>query len=141
MFRRILVGWDGSHGAAHAVRVALDLACELGGEVVALGIAHPPAHVETSEDRALAEVGAKEQLTDALAVAREQAARDGVPLSEAVAFADQPGDALVGYARAHAFDLVVIGRHGTSSAVHPGTGPIAEQVVRQSPCPVLVVGD
>ena len=48
---------------------------------------------------------------------------------------------IVRYARKHTIDLVVIGTHGRGTIAHLLIGSVAENVVRQAPCPVLVVRD
>ena len=48
---------------------------------------------------------------------------------------------IVKYAKEHAIDLVVVGTHGRGAIAHMLLGSVAEQVVRQAPCPVLVVRD
>ena len=46
---------------------------------------------------------------------------------------------VVHYAREHDVDLIVIGTHGRGAVQHALLGSVAEQVVRNSPCPVLTV--
>lgn len=50
-------------------------------------------------------------------------------------------DAIVGYARDHAIDLVVIATHGRSGLSHVLLGSVAERIVREAPCPVLTLRD
>ena len=52
---------------------------------------------------------------------------------------DNPADAIVEYARAHAVDLIVMGTHGRSAVEQLLVGSVAEKVVRKAPCPVLTV--
>jgi len=52
------------------------------------------------------------------------------------------GDAaneIVGMARTLSCDLIVIGTHGRSGVTRLVAGSVAEQVMRQAPCPVLTV--
>jgi len=46
---------------------------------------------------------------------------------------------IVGYAKAHGIDLIVMGKHGRSGIAHVFMGSVAERVVRTAPCPVLTV--
>ena len=46
---------------------------------------------------------------------------------------------IVRYARRHGVDLIVMGTHGRGAVKHLLLGSVAEQVVRQAPCPVLTV--
>ena len=54
VFRRILVGFDGSKEAQHALRVAAALAADLNGEVRVLMVVRPSAHAETPAELARA---------------------------------------------------------------------------------------
>ena len=46
---------------------------------------------------------------------------------------------IVGYARAHACELIVLGTHGRTGLAHVLMGSVAEGVVRDGPCAVLTV--
>ncbi len=46
---------------------------------------------------------------------------------------------IVNYAKVHDIDIIVIGTHGRTGLSHVLMGSVAEYVVRQAPCPVLVV--
>lgn len=48
-------------------------------------------------------------------------------------------DAIAGYAKANAIDLIVTGTHGRGTVKHLLLGSVAERVVRTAPCPVLTV--
>jgi nucleotide-binding universal stress UspA family protein len=49
-----------------------------------------------------------------------------------------PADALVGWAREHPCDLIVLGTHGRSGLKRFVLGSVAEKVVRTAPCSVMV---
>lgn len=51
----------------------------------------------------------------------------------------QPADAIVRFAQERDIDLIVMGTHGRSGLQHVFLGSVAEKVVRQAPCPVLIV--
>jgi nucleotide-binding universal stress UspA family protein len=50
-----------------------------------------------------------------------------------------PAETIVGYARANAIDLIVVGTHGRGAVKHLLLGSVAERVVRLAPCPVLTI--
>jgi universal stress protein A len=50
-----------------------------------------------------------------------------------------PADEIVRYADSRDIDLIVMGTHGRSGVAHMVMGSVAEKVVREAPCPVLVV--
>jgi nucleotide-binding universal stress UspA family protein len=77
VFRRILVGYDGSDDSAHALRVALSLAEGLGAEVVALSVVHTSPMLEVVEDEARQAASSRETATRGLDVYLDQASSRG----------------------------------------------------------------
>jgi nucleotide-binding universal stress UspA family protein len=138
MFRRVLVGFDGSTEAQRALRVAIALAADLQGEAHVLQVVRPPAHSETPEERARAAEAEKENLSRGLAGAQNQTQYRS-EVSTEVVYADDPAHALAAYAEEHGFDLVVVGDHGREQMTHRGIGQSVEALLRHHPCPVLVV--
>lgn len=125
VYRKIMVGTDGSETAARAQRAALRLAQRLGSEL-AVVFAHDPAHGP-------AEVGA-----DVLAHARSVAARAGVTVrSELVR--GEPAEAIADLAERDGSDLIVVGSRGMGRARRLRLGAVAEQVAHHAPCDLLVV--
>ncbi len=51
----------------------------------------------------------------------------------------QPHDEILGYAKTHDIDLIVMGTHGYGGIEHMVLGSVAERVVRAAPCPVMTV--
>ncbi len=51
-----------------------------------------------------------------------------------------PADAILQYLETEGADLVVMGTHGRSGLKHFMLGSVAEEVVREAPCPVITVG-
>ncbi len=141
-FRRILVGWDGSQDAEHALRTASHLAEVLGAEVVVLAVLqrHPTAEAVDEADEELAKRRLA-ALNDMEQGAEQAGLSAGLRLHNQVIEASNPAAALSQHAVEHGFDLVVVGRHGLDRAVHPRVGGVTEHQVRHSSCPVLVVGD
>jgi universal stress protein A len=62
-----------------------------------------------------------------------------VPVSVAFAEGDGVSDSICRHARDHAVDLIVIATHGRLGAMRLLAGSVAERVVQQAPCDVLVV--
>jgi nucleotide-binding universal stress UspA family protein len=141
MFHRILLAWDGSRPARHALDTAVDLARRYDADIVALSVAHAPAHAETREDRAESAEAAREHLAGTLADVRDRADRVGVPLEHVVLEGDHPAEEILAYAHEHGFDLVVVGRHRTGRAGRLLLHELAERLARQGIVPVLIVGE
>jgi nucleotide-binding universal stress UspA family protein len=141
MFRRILVGFDGSRDARDALRVGAELASVSQGEISVLMVVSA-AHGETQEERQAAfdrEAGSLQELAE-----RELDTvmrRHSATTSMHVVASDHPDQALPEYALKHGYDLVVLGRHGRERAMHGGLGWLATSVSQNSSFPVLLVGD
>jgi nucleotide-binding universal stress UspA family protein len=141
-FHRILVGWDCSPGAAAALRAAAAIAGNDSVRVVALAVLKPAPHTESSDEGAADLAGRRRFAEETFAKAREGldgASRARVSLRYAES-AD-PARAVCEYAEEHAFDLMVLGRHGTGGVLHPRLGHVAETAVKKSRVPVLLMGD
>jgi nucleotide-binding universal stress UspA family protein len=60
--------------------------------------------------------------------------------TKAIALAStSPAATIVDYAKETHVDIIVVGTHGRSGISHLLMGSVAEHVVRNAPCPVLVV--
>lgn len=73
-----------------------------------------------------------------LAALAQQSALPGVPISSAVHLG-RPAAGIIAVAKESQADLVVIATHGRTGLKHLLLGSVAERVVREAPCPVLVV--
>jgi nucleotide-binding universal stress UspA family protein len=141
MFRRILVAVDGSDTSNRALLAAIELARESHAEL---------RLVHVLDDIALARAGAAD------AALRHQIRQEGRCVLEralAIAEADDVeaatellerpgarlGEVVAAHAREWPADLVVIGTHGRRGAARLLLGSGAEQVLRLSPVPVLIV--
>ncbi len=130
-FRRILVGFDGTKAAREALRAAVGIAGELGGEVRVLLVVRPSARVETPEELARLAVAERDQLSREL----EDDGGAGIArLDRRVAFSVDPARAVAQHAEEHGFDLIVVSSHGDA-----GVDAAVATLVERHPCPVLVV--
>lgn len=138
VFRRVLVGFDGSTGAQEALRVAIALAADLRGEAHVLLVVRPPAHAETADELERAADAERANLSQGLSEVRNQT-QDRWEITTEVTYADDPAQAIADYAHEHGFDLIVVGGHGREQITHRGMGQSMEALLRHHPCPVLVV--
>jgi nucleotide-binding universal stress UspA family protein len=138
MFKRILVGYDGSEGARAALRCGIDLAKALGGEVSSISVEEHLPHYAASISEVKA---AKEQIDEyfrALAKqARDLAGLSGVSL-ETIVKQGHEVETIVTTAKEGKFDLLIIGYHGHSRILGRVMGSTAQSIARLSPCPVLL---
>jgi len=138
MFKKILIANDGSDGAKKALRSAFALAKTFGAELQSISIKERPSHfaetvgevVEEQEeaDRFYARVNAD---------ARGMAAQEGLELKCTVL----PGhevETIIRFTREGGFDLLVVGFMGHSRAFGRIWGGTSQNLVKTSPCSVLV---
>jgi len=137
--RRVVVATDFSPAASAAVDLAIDWCRELGAELNLLHAFFPavpgylelPAPVEAFQT--LRE-GAEESL------AKEDARIRAAGLSGVSEVKDGGASRVIADAtQEHALDLVVVGTHGHTGLAHVFLGSVAERVVREAHCSVLVV--
>jgi nucleotide-binding universal stress UspA family protein len=134
----IVVGVDGSVGAAAALEFALAEGWERGCtvEVVTawLGSGHPEGSPDSDD---LAEGRARVHHMQGDVVARCLEDRSEVPDLERIVVHDYAGRVLV--SRAERASMVVVGSGSPSSVSHQILGSVAEYCVRHSPVPVVIV--
>ena len=142
VFRKVLVGWDGSRAAATGLVLACRLTATTGGTVTAVSVVPAFTHIEADEDRERAVADAHAPLQaqfdntlQSLVLHPEQKVSLRFLADEHVA------DALDHYAAEQMIDLLVVGLHGREGILHPKMGHIANHAVKTSSCPVLVVPD
>lgn len=147
MYRRILVPVDGSEAASLGVREAAELAKIHQGQLCLIHVIDRrffAANVEafgagpyTDELMRAVHDNAQTVLEQADAVAKQE----GIP-SERVLL-DSPSqsvsDAVIEQANKWRADLIVMGTHGRHGVRRLVLGSDAEQVLRQSPVPVLLI--
>ena len=139
MFRKILIGNDGSEGAKKALTLAIDLAKRYGAELHSISIEEHLPHyaaavAEVLEERAEANNYFKKINEEAQALAIQH----GVALHPHVL----PGhevETIIQFAKDHHFDLLVIGFMGHSKIFDRIWGSTSQNLTRLAPCTVLVV--
>jgi universal stress protein A len=134
--RRILLATDLGEASEGATAQALDLARDLGADLLVVSVIDPSA---PTPGRSLERI-------DQLRSGRELAAQDLVARGRAIGvrvgfliWTGSPGEAIVDVATSEDVDLVVVGSHGRGSVGRILIGSVSEYVVRRAPCPVLVV--
>ena len=138
-FRRILVGWDCSPGAAAALRAAAAVATDEAARVVALAVLKPAPHTEDAAEGA-ADFDGRQRFAEETFAKACSAMPDAQRARVSLRFAES-GDAaraVCEYAQQQDFDLLVLGRHGTGGVLHPRLGHVAAAAARKSSLPVLL---
>jgi nucleotide-binding universal stress UspA family protein len=132
---RIVVGFDGSETAMRALGRAAD-EIQAGGTLTLVTV-EPTAHSSgvLSEDLLSASPDAGALLEEARL---SLGTRDDIAV-EGIAREGDPAAIMLEVARDARADLIVIGRRGRDFAARALLGSVAERVVNQAPCDVLVV--
>lgn len=140
--KRIVVATDFSGRAAGAERRAMDLARDLGAELILLHVAsEAPLYGETlytARLRGLFE-GQRRWASDALATRAADLTAAGVK-ARSVVRTGVAWEEIVRLAGEEQADMIVVGTHGRTGLNRVMLGSVTERVVRHAPCPVLTVG-
>lgn len=144
-FRNILVATDFTACSTSAVRHAAALAERLGATLHLLHVVviQPPHEVRSTSPRT---VGLLADMDQFKAAARQRLAKLAMTCGgmarhvDVTAGSGSAADEIVEFARQHEIDLVVCGTHGRRGLERVIMGSVSDDVVRDAPCPVLVVG-
>ncbi len=128
LLTQILVPTDFSRNSAQAINYACDLAKQSKARLHLL-------HVVGRDFDKRDQVNRLERI-GAMVDARAELSLDTVKQ----VIGGQPANVIVEYSQDNEIDLVVMGTHGRSGLAHLTMGSVAEHVLREAPCPVLVLG-
>lgn len=137
--RRILIAVDSAPIAAHAADVGAELAQALGAEVALINVVESslgyPADTGVPPDELIAL--AKQQANKLIGDFRRRlspqlAVLEFIPVGS-------PSLEIVNAAKEWPADLIAIGSHGRRGVSRVLLGSVAEGVMRDAPCPVLVM--
>lgn len=144
MFKRIVVGTDGSETAAEAVHQAIDLA-KLTGATLSLVSAYAPVsgrRVKAEQSEAPAdvqyEIGPREDVNFVLDAAAAEAKKEGIEVQTHPVEGD-PADAILNVAEETKADLIVVGNKGMTGARRYLLGSVPNNVSHHAPCSVIIV--
>ena len=138
MFRKILVGLEGSEASWCAFRRALALSREYGGELWALSVEeHLPRYAATIDEVQEEQEYENDYFARVQGEARELAEEQGVRLHSRTV-AGHAALRIIEMAESGGFDLIVVGHRGHLNPWHRLAGSTADRVVDQAPCSVLV---
>jgi nucleotide-binding universal stress UspA family protein len=136
--QKLLLATDLSEASASATEQAFELASRLTATLLIVSVIDPRslllpggrfrARVDQVRER-------REQLAQELV---ERGRQLGIEVSFLVWTGD-PGDQIVSAAEAEHVDMVLVGSHGRGAVGRLFLGSVSEHVVRNAPCPVLVV--
>ena len=137
MYRKILVGYDGSEAGAKAFNTALQLAAKYGAELYVLSVARPPDIGDDVETEAVVE-NSREYHRKLLEPLKPTVAKARVNSQFDVAVG-HPAEQIIYYADRNSVDLIVMGDRGRSKFARLLLGSVSKQVVEHADRPVMVV--
>lgn len=140
MFKTILVPTDASEAAQRALKVAIELAKELGSRIVLLHVVFTPEAMGYT-------------LSDGVSVAQEEigiygeqaltAATNGIDTGnvpiEKKQIPGHPGLAIIEEIKSCNIDLVVMGNRGYGPIAGALLGSVSQRVLTQAGCPVMII--
>ncbi|KWA28757.1 universal stress protein [Burkholderia territorii] len=145
MYSNILVALDGSDTSSRALDAALNLASETGAQLTPVYVVDflVPAYDTYGYDPSiLVDAFREEGLRVTEDAAKRMKARDvaGTPqISNVAPAGEDVAQRIVGLAGELDADLIVIGTHGRRGFRRVVLGSVAERVLRQARCPVLMI--
>lgn len=146
MYSKILVAVDESETSRHALQQAIELARKLSASVRmvhVLDMSWLPIGPEVAIDTAALSEARRGVGEKIIAAARETAKAAGFEAEAALIETETPmqqvAQAIAKETARWGADLVVLGTHGRRGFQHLMLGSVAEQTVRQSSVPVLLI--
>ena len=135
---RVLLGTDLSRASELATDRAFDLAQRHGAELLVVSVIDPSDLYQQGRGLGTRWDQIRDRRQDAAQALVGRGRDIGVTVSFLVWTGD-PGESIVSAAGAESVDLVVVGTHGRGTIGRLLLGSVSEYVVRNAPCPVLVV--
>lgn len=142
MYKKILVPLDGSDLAESALAHVRPLAKCMGSEVVLLRVVSVPvgAYMMVTEPRLIEEAtqGVEDEASDYLKGVAATLRADGIKVSLQVG-TGVIGDTIQDYAISLHADLIAMSTHGRGGLARLVIGSVADQLIRHSKVPILLV--
>ena len=139
MFMKILVGYDGSPSGKLALQRAAAMAKEFGAGITALWVREPlPRHSDLPGEYEEEAEAADEYFQARQKEVAEDAARHGVQIA-CETRRGHPAKAIIEFAVAGGFDLIVVGYSDHSGLWGRLLGDTADRIADHATCSVLIV--
>lgn len=144
-YKNILYCTDFSEGARGALPFAIDIAQKYGADLHLVHVYQDPeplSEFEISSNIKMDWIRVAQTLGTEI---EEKLKKVCLEVSQAVSscryrlLRGRPHLEIVRYARENSIDMIILASHGLSGLEHVLFGSTAERVLRESPCPVLVV--
>ncbi|MGA3373291.1 MAG: universal stress protein [Terracidiphilus sp.] len=136
-FQRILVAFDASPHAEHALNVALSMAGDMKAKLFVLAVIRPPEPAESAEFHAVLDAG-RERFEASFVPIRERAREKGIELETDVVVG-HPAEQILHRADAIQASLIVLGKRSHTILHRWMLGSNSERVLKYAHCPVMIV--
>jgi nucleotide-binding universal stress UspA family protein len=136
-FQRILVAFDASPHAEHALNVALSMAGDMKAKLLVLAVIRPPDLAESAEFNAVLDEG-RERYESSFAPIREHAKQKGIELETDVVVG-HPAEQILHRADTIQASLIVMGKRSHTILHRWMLGSNTERVLKYAHCPVMIV--
>jgi nucleotide-binding universal stress UspA family protein len=137
VIRNILVGYDGSEAAAHALTFAAGLARAFESSVHVLAVVRPPEFGGMVETEAVIEQSRK-HYQNVLRGVQAKHAHESFKTHVHIAIG-HPAEQIVCFAEGHDIDHIIVGHRGHTLFERWLIGSVARQVIAYAHCAVTVV--
>jgi nucleotide-binding universal stress UspA family protein len=136
-FQRILVAFDASPHAEHALDVALSMAGDMKAKLFVLAVIRPPEVAESAEFNAVLDEG-RERFESSFTPIRERARQKGIDLETDVVVG-HPAEQILHRADTIQASLIVMGKRSHTILHRWMLGSNSERVLKYAHCPVMIV--
>jgi nucleotide-binding universal stress UspA family protein len=137
VYKKILVGYDGSEAGKKAFDTALELAARDKSDLYVVSVSRPPEFGDEVETEAVIE-SSREHHRKLLGPLQALALRRNVHAHFEVAVG-HAAEQIIYHADRHQVDLIVVGHRGRSKFARLLLGSVSKQVTEHADRPVLVV--
>src|SRR5271157_119254 len=136
-FQRILVAFDASPHAEHALDVALSMAGDMKAKLYVVAVIRPPEPAESAEFNAVLE-DTRERYERCFAPLRERARQKEIELETDIVVG-HPAEQILHRADAIQASLIVLGKRSHTILHRWMLGSNSERVLKYAHCPVMIV--
>lgn len=135
--QRILVAYDGSPHAEHAMNVALSMAGDMRAKLFVISVIRPPEPAESAEFHAVIDEG-REKFEKSYIPIRELAKQKEIELETEVVVG-HPAEQIIHMADKMQASVIVMGKRSHTILHRWMIGSNSERVLRYAHCPVMIV--
>ena len=136
-FQRILVAYDASPHAEHAMDVALSMAGDMKTKLFVISVIRPPEPAESAEFHAVID-DAREKFERSFVSIRERAKQKEIELETDIVVG-HPAEQIIHKAESMQASVIVMGKRSHTILHRWMIGSNSERVLRYAHCPVMIV--